>query len=459
MKLKSKRPPESERLFRNAAVDALIETINDAIRDPDIRLMFDQCFPYSLDRATDFRRDKAGNPDTTVITGDIPALWLRDSANQVLPYLPVALRDVQMHEMIRGLIRRQVDCILLDPYANAFKSGDQEKSAKKSDQARGRFWKSGIWERKYELDSLAAFLRLSAAYPHCNPDQTPFDGRWIQAVEKVLKVLQNEQSQISRKTVKKHFRAVGRDGWPSPTVRMCGFGSPNKHTGLVRTVFRPSDDEAVFPYSIPANAMICTALSALIARLHEIDQKGMANLCRSCIRIRSEIASGIESYGIVHHPEFGDILAYEIDGFGSSCLMDDPNVPSLLSLPYLGYGYILDSVYAATRKFILSEWNPYYIRGKIASGLSSPHTGVLSHFWPMGTIMQAMTAKDEEEILKCLGVLKRTHAGTHLIHESVHVDNPRNYTRPGFGWANSLFGELIVQLYVTRRNILAEKIR
>ena len=134
---------------------------------------------------------------------------------------------------------------------------------------------------------------------------------------------------------------------------------------------------------------------------------------------------------------------------------DDPNAPNLLSLPYLGYCSIDDPIYIATRKFILSKANPFYVQGKV-SGLTSPHAGTFNQFWPIATIMQAMTSEDENEIISCLRTLKQTHAGTFFIHESVNVDNPKKFTRPWFGWANSLFGELILNIVKNNPKILGQ---
>lgn len=232
---------------------------------------------------------------------------------------------------------------------------------------------------------------------------------------------------------------------------MRGFGYPGKQNGLVRNVFRPSDDEAVFPYLIPSNAMAVVTLKAVANILEKAGQSGLKD---NVIKLATEIDGGIKKFGIVDHPEFGRVFAYEVDGFGSHYIMDDPNVPSLLSLPYLGYCSADDSIYVATRKMILSKANPFYAEGKMVSGVTSPHTGVVTHFWPMATIMQALTSENEVEIVSCLETLKRTHAGTYFMHESVNVDNPKDYTRAWFCWANSLFGELILKLIDKNSKVL-----
>lgn len=435
----STRPEPHDRLFRSDIIEQTIETVSAGIVDEDIRRMFMQCFPNTLD-TTVYHQEHENRPDTFVVTGDIPAMWLRDSVNQVWPYLRFIEKDEEIKKLFIGLINRQVLCVISDPYANAFK---REMHGEKVE----------VFERKYELDSLAAFFRLSAGYFETTKDISPFNHNWLKAVDKALEVIHVEQNTLNKDNHELLFQFKTHSGHLHPAVRLSGYGYPSKRCGLSRCVFRPSDDEMVFPYLIPANAMTVVNLKKLKPLLEEL---GAVDLIKRCVTLANQIEKGINVWGIVEHKEFGRIYAYEVDGFGSSCIMDDPNIPSLLSLPYLGYCEANDETYQNTRKFILSEWNSFYAKGQVACGMTSPHVGICDHFWPMATIMQSLTTTDVKEITECLATLKRTHAKTFYMHESVNVDDPHHYTRHWFAWVNSLFGELILTINNNHPEILKQ---
>jgi meiotically up-regulated gene 157 (Mug157) protein len=253
------RPPINDRLFFSQSVENTIETISKQISDPEIRRLFTQCLPNTLDTTVYYHKDRDGFPDTYIVTGDIPAMWLRDSTNQVWPYLRFIQEDPALKNLFQGLIRRQTLCVLLDPYANAFI--DMDISTNQIPQ--GKTLKKGVWEQKYELDSLCAFFRLSVGYYENTHDTSPFDSRWLQAIKAAISVIQKEQQTLTKQTADTMFRFYGADGNPHPAVRLQGYGYPGKSCGLSRTVFRPSDDETVFPYLIPANAMVVVSLHGI----------------------------------------------------------------------------------------------------------------------------------------------------------------------------------------------------
>lgn len=435
------RPEPHDRLFRSELIEKVIEKIAGKIKDDDIRRMFTQCLPNTLD-TTVYHSVRDGKPDTFIVTGDIPAMWLRDSVNQVWPYLRYINEDAEIKKLFAGLLYRQARCIISDPYANAYKR----------EMHNGR---AEVWERKYELDSLAAFFRLSSGYYRQTKDVTPFDDHWLHAVNKALEIIHLEQNTLNKENRRLLYQFRTHSGHLHPAVRLEGYGYPGKHCGLSRSVFRPSDDEAVFPYIIPSNAMAVVNLRALTSVLEEVSAFYTAHLAS---RMADQIDLGISEWGQIIHKRYGKIFAYEVDGFGSSCVMDDPNIPSLLSLPYLGYCETNNPVYQNTRKLILGKWNSFFAKGEVACGITSPHVGVCDHFWPMATIMQALTTTDEKEIVECLRTLKRTHAGTFYIHESVDVDKAQRFTRHWFAWVNSLFGELILKLHDTTPELLAKQL-
>lgn len=184
-----------------------------------------------------------------------------------------------------------------------------------------------------------------------------------------------------------------------------------------------------------------------------LKKAGKSVLAQTLQRRGQVIADGIWEYGVVSHKVWGDVFAYEVDGYGSHILMDDANVPSLLALPILGFVAINDPVYLATRKMILSKTgNPYYLSGPNFQGIGGPHIG-LTNAWPMSLLLQAMTTDDDEEIKRSLRmVLKASPLG--LVHESVDVNNIKSYTRSWFAWANSVFAQTILDLAARKPHLL-----
>jgi meiotically up-regulated gene 157 (Mug157) protein len=419
------------------------------MKDKQLATMFINCFPNTLDTTVDFTKMNDGSFDTFIITGDILAMWLRDSTNQVYPYIPFINKDSHLKNMIEGLINRQIKSVLLDAYANAFNKENDGSPFLNSDET----YKLGfldtfvpalttyLHERKFEIDSLCSVIRLSYSYFKIVNNVEIFKkAEWKTAMFSILEILKNQQKGSEEDQPPAYFFKRTTSN-PLDTL-LWGVGSPARRTGMCKTPFRPSDDATTLPFNIPVNAMTVVSLKQLSELFNLIGEKQKAE---EAIKLSQEIEQGIKKFGIANHPIYGLIYAYEVDGFGSAYFMDDAGIPSLLSLPYLEFTQKTDVVYQRTRKFILSDYNPYYSNGTEADGIGSPHIGI-GHIWPMSIIMRAMTSDDDQEILNCLQLLKKSSANTGFIHESFWKNNVYQYTRPWFAWANSLFGELILSI-------------
>ncbi|CAN5635268.1 glycoside hydrolase family 125 protein [soil metagenome] len=449
-KLKSRRPAPAKRCFTSPGVEAAIAAISSRIKDPELAWLFANCFPNTLDTTIDHGTDQQGRPDTFIITGDIDAMWLRDSTNQVWPYLPFASQDPALRLLLEGTIRRQAKCVLLDPYANAFYKDASRESHWQKDETEMR---PGVHERKYELDSLCAVLRLACGYYHATGDISPFDATWRRSVKAILHTISLQQAGLGEKTYL-DYRFARSGNNPNDTIPF-GAGHPARRCGLSKSPFRPSDDGSLLPFPVAANAMAVVSLRQLVGLLRALGTP--AALALQAEKLAAEIASAIQTQGIVRHPRHGRIYAYEVDGFGSYYLMDDANIPSLLSLPYLGFVNVNSPLYQRTRAFLLSEANPYFFKGRSGQGIGGPHIGQ-GYIWPMALTMQAITSTSRAEIIQCLRTLKHCHAGTGFMHETFWKDDPKRFTRPWFAWANTIFGELIVLLDQKHPEILRRTI-
>ncbi|MTI88297.1 MAG: glycoside hydrolase family 125 protein [Balneolaceae bacterium] len=442
----SKRPAPSDRKFSSEAVETVIKKMTSVIKDEEVAWMFENCYPNTLDTTVDFEYID-GKPDAFVITGDIDAMWLRDSTAQVWPYLPLMNEDEELKELVKGLINRQMKCILLDPYANAFYKDVSRESHWKEDSAQ---MLPGVHERKWEIDSLCYPIRLSNEYYQITGDASIFDDQWDEAMRLAVKTLRTEQ-RIDGTTPYRFGRrtAVMIDSPP-----FNGTGRPVNPVGLICSAFRPSDDSTLFPFLIPSNMFAVVSLNQLHdIYMKEIDDHVFAHECHSFAK---QVDAAIKEYAIQEHLSFGTMFAYEVDGFGNKIFMDDANVPSLMSLPYIGAVEADDELYLNTRDFLLSDHNPYFLKGEAATGQASPHTGKES-IWPMGIILRAITSKDTAEIRKCITMLKNTHADTGFMHESFHKDDAAKYTRDWFAWANTLFGEMIIKVHTEHPDLLKQK--
>lgn len=355
---------------------------------------------------------------TFVSTGDIDMEWLRDSSATMTPYIAQAESDPYVRGMLRGTIARQARYILIDPYANAFTRDYR------------------VDERKFEMDSLLYPVWFAYQYWKATDDRRIFTPQLQRAFETVVQTLRTEQ----RHTQRSHYR--------HPELGNNGRGTPTAHTGLVWTGFRPSDDPARYHFNIPDNMFGVVVLQDLT----DIEKSiyGNRRMAANAWGLSVEIQRAIERNGVVNVPGIGRMYAYEVDGFGHTNLMDDANIPSLLSIPYFRYTGVHDVVYQATRNFILSSRNKYYYQGKFASGIGSPHTP-RGYVWPLALIMQVLTSTDQGEVTRVMGYLAAADIGDHRLHESFNADWPEHYTRDDFAWPNALFAEMMITRQGGRR--------
>ena len=429
------RPAKGERLFHSDAVEKKITEVKNQLANEKLAWMFENCFPNTIDTTVHYRKGSDGKNDTFVYTGDIHAMWLRDSGAQVWPYVRLANEDPALKDMLEGVIRRQLKCILLDPYANAFNDGPT-----------GGSWQSDftdmipeVHERKWEIDSLCYPIRLAYEYWKVTGDSSIFDEEWLAAMDLIVATFKEQQ----------RYDGVGKYTFQRRTERALdtlnngGNGAPINPCGLIVSCFRPSDDATTLQFLVPSNFFAVSALRKASEILASVNgEKSKAEECR---RLANEVEAALKTYAVYDHPVFGAIYAFEVDGFGNHFLMDDANAPSLLSLPYLCDVDENDPIYQNTRRYVWSEYNPYFFKGNAGEGIGGPHIGY-DMIWPMSIMMRAFTSQDDNEICDCIRMLLATDADTGFIHESFNKDDASDFTRPWFAWQNTLFGELIVKL-------------
>ena len=430
----SQRPALSKRNFKSEAVEETITRIKSKIEDPKLAWMFENCFPNTLDTTVNFKMNN-GKPDTFVITGDIDAMWLRDSSAQIWPYLTLVNSDKDLKQMIAGVINRQTQCIIIDPYANAFNPKPVPDGRWMTDTGMSPM----LHERKWEIDSLCYPIRLAYNYWQETYDTSVFDSDWKKAMSLVVQTFKEQQ----RKEGLGPYSFLRMTDRALDTIPNMGYGHPVNPVGLIVSTFRPSDDATTFGFLVPSNLFAVTSLR----QLAEISEKVTHEhtFAKECRELANEVEEAINKYAIVEHPTRGRIYAFEVDGFGNAYFMDDANVPSLLAMPYLDTIDKNDVVYQNTRAFVLSEDNPYFFKGSAGEGIGGPHVGY-DMIWPMSIIMRAMTSSDDKEIKHCISMLRNTDADTGFMHEAFNKNNPKKFTREWFAWVNTLFGELIMKL-------------
>ena len=395
---------------------------------PELAPLAKRCYLNTIETTV----KKCDNGDYFVITGDIPALWLRDSSAQLRPYAIHCKESEELREIFRGVIRRHAFYVNLDPYSNAFNEVSHDEAHTDDTD----FSSPYIWERKYEVDSLCASVYLVSDYFNATKDMSVFTEELHGMFRNIIDTFIKEQNHSENSTY--YFRRT--DCPETDTMPLNGKGNPTAYTGMTWSGFRPSDDRCLYNYLIPANMMAVAAMKKAEELL--ITGYNDTEYAEKCRILATEIKDGIEKHGTYNHPVYGKIYAYETDGLGNYRLMDDANSPSLLSAPYLGFCDVNDPVYQNTRRFILSEDNPFYFVGKAAKGIGSPHTGE-NMIWHISLTMQILTSTSEEEKKECLKMLSETHTGTYFMHESFNKDDASDFTRTWFAWANSLFAQML----------------
>jgi meiotically up-regulated gene 157 (Mug157) protein len=443
------RPIPSCRTFVSQEVEDTIERLKSVVVDPDLFRLFENSWPSTLDTTVAWtgHSNKTGasheNEELSfVITGDIEAMWLRDSANQLQAYVSVLKSDGgegaskgnrTLASLFRGAINLQARYILGDPFCNAFQAPDESgvtrRSSQNSDTIQPSYDYMQVFSCQWELDSVASFLQLSVDYFTATNDSAFFANHdWITAVAKVLEVTQSMTiDSYSEDGTWQHTPYTYCAPYGGTPINDCN-GSPHRgNIGLIRSFHRPSDDACIYQYLIPSNMMYSQALNASSIIMQQIESP-TSNLTAWMKKMSTNIRTGIDTHAIVRDPKYGDIFAYEIDGYGSTIQMDDPNVPSLLSAPFLNYLSKNDTVYQNTRRKILSRDNPYYAWGPVITGVGSMHTRPGSA-WPMANIMTILTSEDDEEIVRNLKWLVKSTDGLGVMHESVHTQYERTWTR------------------------------
>lgn len=409
----------------------LDEQANKLGTNEDLKKIFKNGFLSTLEGTTKLMDDGT----TYVFTGDIPAMWLRDSSAQVIHYFQLLEVDPEIQSMIRGLIERQFFYINIDPYANAFNESANGAGHQDDITDLGPW----IWERKFELDSLAYPVWLLEKYYQASKDDSIFTPTVLKGVRRIIETFDVEMD---------HFNGspytFTRPNVPAhETVANNGRGKVIPKTGLIWSAFRPSDDACVHNYFIPGNAFSYVALEKMLVLQDKLELK-KDNLVSKVENMKDTVYKAIYEHGIIEHPVHGKIFAYEVDGLGNQLFMDDANIPSLLALPYIGFCSIDDEIYQNTRRAILSKDNPFYVEGKFAKGVGSPHTPD-GYVWHIGIISAALNTNNLNEKKEALKMLLNTHAGTHLMHEGFDPNDPSQFTREWFAWANSLFAYFIIK--------------
>lgn len=410
-------------------VDSAKKIILEKINDEKVADIFQNCINNTLDTTIKMTSDNR----TFIITGDIPAMWLRDSVCQIRPYLLFARENKDIQKMISGLINKHYELIKLDPYANAFNeeannNGHQDDITEMLPQ---------IWERKYEIDSLCFSLQLVYLYWKITGNVEHINDELKDVINIIIDLWKLEQNHEDNSK----YRFERRNCPESDTLEREGLGSKTVYTGMTWSGFRPSDDACKYGYLVPSNMFAVVVLKYVVEIASEVMND--IELAYKAKSLLEEIEEGISKYAIKSDEKYGSMYVYEVDGLGNTLDVDDANVPSLLSIPLIGYIGNDNEIYMNTRKYILSKDNEYYYEGKYAKGVGSPHTPS-GYIWHIALAIEGLTTDDMEKKLEIINMMKNTDANTLFMHESFDPNNPSEFTREWFSWANSMYCELVM---------------
>ncbi|MBF2630189.1 glycoside hydrolase family 125 protein [Listeria seeligeri] len=414
----------------DGAIDEILQGVN---LSEKLQRMFRKCMLNTITTTLVQKQDGSA----FLFTGDIPAMWLRDSGGQLRVFLNLDDPTGKLYDVIGAVIRQQFRYVLLDPYTNAFNFTGNGNCWSEIDQSeRQNPWS---WERKYELDSLCFPVELAYFYWKQTGREDLFDSEFLAAVKELIRVFRVEQHHAEQS----EYFFIRDNGSEQDTLSNQGRGTEVGYTGMIWSGFRPSDDACEYGYLLPAN-MFAVVILGYLEEIMAAFYSEEGELLTTITILKKEVQEGIAKFGTVDHPTYGKIYAYEVDGLGNSNIMDDTGVPSLLSLPYIKYCDADDDIYQNTRRFSLSTDNRYYFEGKAAKGLGSPHTPP-GYVWHMGLAIQGLTSMDEAECQELLRLFETTDAGKDLTHEGFLADDPTVYTREWFSWSNSIFCEFILK--------------
>ena len=378
------------------------------------------------------------------------------------PLLTTSTSNDSIASLYRGVINLQSRYINTSPHCNAFQPpiesdvAPANNTSGSDDTVYPKVSNTSVFECKYELDSLAAFLEISTNYYSGTSDLAFFSQfQWVDTIQTVLNVVNDliigtYSANGSVNPLPYTFTRLTTSG--TETLSNTGRGNPVQGgTGLIRSFFRPSDDATIFQLFVPANMMFARYLASCALIMQPLNPALAAEMST----LASSLRAAIEAYGVVTDPVHGQIYAYEVDGYGSRNIMDDANIPSLLSAPFFGYLNASSPVYQNTRSKILSSSNPYFMRGPVINSVGGPHDGP-GYGWPMASIVRVLTSDNDTEIAKVLKEIVSSTDGLDLIHESINTFNVSDWTRQWFSWANGLFGQMILDLDERKPYLLGE---